>query len=290
MGLWTRLRPLADRSRTGTGEAVPDRGRSRADRLRADGGERGDRDEGVAGNGTVEEDDENETSATNDGENEVDEATADETDATEPARDRAEDAAVGVDASNVDVAEPGEAEPATPRWERIDPDDIPEFEIRANRPAGVGGPTDDASADDRVAEPSADDRDAAPTNDRPTDPTAGRPNTARSPGRSRIKRGGTEGYIVALELCARLPDDVRLPDEAADLVPAAVEAELEEDVRAFAAAEFDAATPSVETLSFDEVEDEIWLRLRLGVSPAAFADLDPDEIRAHALQRLEGLF
>ena len=290
MGLWTRLRPLADRSRTGTGEAVPDRGRSRADRLRADGGERGDRDEGAAGNGTDEADGENETSATNDGEDEVDDATADETDATEPARDRAEDAAAGVDTSNVEVAEAGEAEPAEPKWDRIDPDEIPEFEIRADRPAGVGGSADDSSADGRAADSAADDRSTASTNDGRTDPTAGRPNAARSPGQSRIKQGGTEGYIVALEICARLPDDVRLPDEAADIVPAAVEAELEQDVRAFTAAEFETATPSVETLSFVEVDDEIWLRLRLGVSPEAFADLDPDEIREHALQRLEGLF
>lgn len=290
MGLWTRLKPVRDRSRTGTGEALPDREQSHADRLRADGGEQGDRDEGAAGDGTDAEDEEDETSPLNDGEDEVGEATADETDATGTARDRAEDAESGVDTSNVEVTEAGEAEPAEPKWDRIDPDDIPEFEIRADRPAGVGESTGDSSPGDPAPDSTADERGTASTNHQNTDPTAGRPNTARSPGRSRLKQGGTEGYIVALEICARLPDDVRLPDEAADIVPAAVEAELEQDIRAFATAEFETPTPSVETLSFVEADGEIWLRLRLGVSPEAFADLDPDEIREHALQQLEGLF
>jgi hypothetical protein len=246
MGIWTRLRAVLDRSRGGA--PVSDGERSHAGRLRTDGGERRDRNE-----------------------NEESETT--ETD---------EDSEIGGDASNVEVTESGEAEPAEPKWDRVDPDDIPEFEIRANQLAGVGRSADDASADDQAT--------ASPTTDRDADSTAGRPNTARSPGQSRIKQGGTEGYIVALELCARLPEDVRLPDEAADLVPAAVEAELEEDIRAFAAAEFETASPSVETLSFVEVDDEIWMRLRLGISPDAFADLDPDEIRTHALQQLEGLF
>ena len=269
MALWTRLRRVADRSCTGetvSGEEQPHTGP-----LRTDGGERRDRDES-ADDGSGNEADQRDATETDE----------DESDANETAETKA-DAETGADASNVDVVEPGEAEPAEPRWERIDPEDIPEFEIRADRPAGVGGSAADASADDQDADPTAGNSSGA-------DPTAGRPNTARSPGQSRIKRGGTEGYIVALEICARLPDDVRLPEEAADIVPAAVEAELEQDVRAFAAAEFDTATPSVETLSFVEVDDEIWLRLRLGISADAFADLDPDEIRDHALQRLEGLF
>lgn len=178
-----------------------------------------------------------------------------------------------VEWSNVEVTESGEAEPADPKWEEFDPEDIPEFEIRADEPTNVGNRT------------------AGETPDEPTDdPTAGMPNRARSPNQSRIKKEGTEGFVAALELCARLPADVRLPEEAADLVPAAVEAELEEDIRAFAAAEFNTASPHVETLSFVEVNDEIWLRIRLGIPPEAFADLDPEEIRNHALQQLDGLF
>lgn len=178
-----------------------------------------------------------------------------------------------VDRSNVELTEQGEAEPAEPTWERPAPEDIPDFEIRADRPLAGGGDTGDATPEDRTG-----------------DPTAGMPNAARSPGQARIDEGGTEGYIVALELCARLPDDVRLPEDAADLVPAAVEAELEEDIQAFAAAEFDNPTPSVDTLAFVEADDEVWMRLRLGVPSEAFVDLDPDEVRAHALQQLEGLF
>lgn len=178
-----------------------------------------------------------------------------------------------LDRSNVDVTEAGTAEPAAPKWEKPDPDDIPEFEIRADEPVATG-PTDaDAGAADSGA-----------------DPTAGMPNTARSPGQSRIKAEGIEGYIVALELCARLPEDIRLPEEAADLVPAAVEAELENDIRSFAASEFGTESPHVETLEFVDTADGIWLRLRLGISPGAFEDLDPDEIRAHAVEELEGLF
>lgn len=263
MCLWTRLQRIAGRSCGGN--TVAAEAQSHTDRLRTDGGERRDRDESA-------DEEEKGKNAT-----ETDEDAAD-VNGTAEADTGVE---TEVDASNVDVAEPGEAEPAEPRWERIDPDDIPEFEIHADQPVGVDGSADDADGNDR---------DATTTNDQATDPTAGRPNTARSPGQSRIKQGGTEGYIVALEICARLPDDVRLPDEAADLVPVAVEAELEEDIRAFAAAEFETARPSVETLSFDEADDEIWMRLRLGISPDAFADLDPDEIREHALQRLEGLF
>lgn len=173
-----------------------------------------------------------------------------------------------VDRSNVEVTEAGEAEPADPKWERPDPEDIPEFEIRADRPAAGEPP---AGAPGEV------------------DPTAGMPNDAAAPG-TRISEEGTEGFVAALELCARLPEDVRLPEEAADLVPVAVEAELERDVQSFAAAEFDNPNPHVQTLSFEEADGEIWLRIRLGVPPEAFADLDPEAIRTHALRELEGVF
>lgn len=174
----------------------------------------------------------------------------------------------GIDRSTIEITDAGEAEPADPKWEKPDPEDIPEFEVSANRPP-ASGRSESGSGDE---------------------PTAGMPNTARSPGQARIKEEGTEGYIVALELCARLPDDIRLPEEAAELVPAAVEAELEDDIQSFAAEEFDNPAPSVDVLAFEEVDDEIWLRLRLGVPSGAFTDLDPDTIRSHALQQLEGVF
>lgn len=256
---------------------------SRAEMLRTDGGESGDDGESED-ELTGDNDDENEEEATmSDGvETAVDDGvettespstTDGETDETGESEETTEATGVDADGSNVEVTAAGDAEPAEPRWEEFDPEDIPEFEIRAEQPAGVGGTPGGAGANDQSA-----------------DPTAGRPNSARSPGQSRIKQGGADGYIVAFELCARLPDDIRLPKEAADLVPTAVEAELEEDIRTFAAAEFETASPSVETLSFVDVDDELWMRLRLGISPEAFADLDPEEIREHALQQLEGLF
>lgn len=178
-----------------------------------------------------------------------------------------------VDRANVEVTEAGETTPADPKWEEPDLDEIPEFEVGGQHPSGSAGQADSTAG-------SAGGQ----------DPTAGRPNEARSPDSSRIKEEGTEGYVAAVELCARLPDDVRLPAEAADLVPAAVEAELEEDIQSFAAAEFDNTSPTVDTLEFVERADELWLRLRLGITPDAFVDLDPDEIRGHALQELEGMF
>jgi hypothetical protein len=186
--------------------------------------------------------------------------------------DGASDAQPGLDRSNVEVRAAGEAEPRDPKWEKPDPDDIPEFETGADEP--LTKPADTAGgAGGKTAE----------------DPTAGMPNEARSPGDSRIRREGTEGYIAALELCARLPDDVRLPEQAADLVPAAVEAELEQDVQAFTAAEFDDHSPTVDVLEFVERDGEIWLRIRIGVPAESITDLDPEAIRAHALQELEGL-
>lgn len=239
MRLWTRLWGGGAPPYSGT--MTPDPGRSVSEQLRADGGER--RDEG--------------------------EEKSDEPEDADGSSDPDSD----IERSNVEVTEPGETEPADPRWGEFDPEDIPEFEIRADEPTSAGGRAAGETADESI-----------------DDPTAGMPNRARSPGQSRIKEEGTEGFVAAVELCARLPEDVRLPKEAEDLVPVAVEAELEEDIRAFAAAEFDTASPHVETLSFVEVDDEIWLRIRLGIPPEAFADLDPEAIRNHALQQLEGLF
>ena len=181
----------------------------------------------------------------------------------------------GVDESNLERTD--EAEPAKPRWEEPNLDELPEFELGAEGPLtkgiGTGG------------EPPG----AADPGGHAADPGAGRPNTARSPEATRISSEGTEAYVVALEVCARLPDDVRLPEEAADLVPAAVEAELEQDVQQFAAAEFGTQTPHVDTLSFDEVDGEVWLRLRIGLPPGGFEDLDPEAVESYALERLEGV-
>jgi hypothetical protein len=222
-------------------------------RLRTDGGREngrkdGEQDDGSDGNGTHESSDEEENG--NDGNG---------------------DDASAIDRAGVEVTEAGEAEPADPKWEKPDLDDLPEFELRADEPVARG----ESSSGDAAGESES--------------PTAGMPNTAQTPG-TRLKEEGTEGYIAALELCARLPDDVRLPEGAADLVPVAIEAEIEQDIQAFAAAEFDNQSPSVDTLAFVERDEEVWLRLRLGVSPEAFADLDPEAIRTHALQQLEGMF
>lgn len=180
----------------------------------------------------------------------------------------------GLDRSNVEVTEAGKAEPADPKWEKPDPDDIPEFETGADEP--LTKPQSEPASADRGGKA-------------PEDPTEGMPNEARSPGSSRIKREGTDAYVAALELCARLPEDIRLPEQAAEIVPAAVEAELEQDVQAFTASEFDEHSPTVETLDFVERDGDIWLRIRLGVPSDAFDDLDPEAVRAHALQELEGV-
>lgn len=183
------------------------------------------------------------------------------------------------DRSNVEVMDAGKAEPADPKWEEPDIDDIPEFEVRADEPvvesggAGTGGESQSDSSAGASAE----------------EPTAGMPHDARAPGATTVSSQGTEAYVAALELCARLPDDVALPDEAADLVPAAVEAELEQDIQSFAAAEFDNARPHVDTLSFEEIDDGIWLRIRIGLPAEGFDDLDPEQLRSFALQELEGV-
>lgn len=191
---------------------------------------------------------------------------------------RSDETPGGVGPSNVEVAEPGEVDPADPKWEPPDMDDVPEFEVRADEPV-VRDEAESSPAGGKTAGPGGE----------AEDPTAGRPNTARSPGATRVSTEGAESYVVAMEICARLPESVRLPPEAADLVPAAVEAELEQDIEAFAASEFGAQTPTVDTLDFREVDGDIWMRLRIGVPPDAFADLDPEVLRRHALQELEGV-
>ena len=195
---------------------------------------------------------------------------------------------------NVEITDPGEAEPADPKWEKPDienVEDIPAVTGPKTRPADSSR-TDSPAGGSAGAAGGGPAADAGVAGDREQDrdSTAGMPNTARSPAQSRLKEGGADGYVVALELCARLPEDIRLPEEAADLVPVALEAELEENVRQFAGDQFDNPSPHVETLDFVEADDEIWLRLRLGIPPEAFANLDPDEIREHALQELEGMF
>jgi hypothetical protein len=262
--------------------------------LRADGGRENDEatdseeDEGAEGsesnggsegsNGADDREDREAREARSDGDDRAAEGSTDDGD-EEKREGEGKGKAKGNDGSNVEragveVTEAGEAEPADPKWEPPDLDDLPEFELRADEP---------------VARSESGGLDAADDPEGSENPTAGMPNTAQVPG-TRLKEEGTEGYVAALELCARLPEDVRLPEQAADLVPAAVEAELEQDVQSFAAAEFDNASPHVETLAFVERDGEVWFRLRLGVSPEAFADLDPEAIRTHALQQLEGMF
>lgn len=201
-----------------------------------------------------------------------------------------------VDESNVEITD--EAEPAEPRWEEPDLEEIPEFELGAEGPltkppdagSGVGSSSGSGSESGTGVGSGGPQRsEDPPGGGDAADPGAGMPNTPRSPEATRISSEGTEAYVVALEICARLPDDVRLPEEAAEIVPTAVEAELEQDIQQFAAAEFGVETPHVDTFSFDEVDDDIWLRLRIGVPPSGFDRLDPEAIRSHALTELEGI-
>ena len=206
------------------------------------------------------------------------------------------------DASNVEVKDAGEAEPSKPTWEKPDLDDIPEVEGPKTRPAessetsdtegnGPGRTTGERATPDSgsVGGQGGHASKSGARSGQSSDPTAGMPNTARSPGQSRLKEAGVEGYIVALELSARLPEDLRLPEEAEDLVPVAFEAELEQDIQSFAADQFDNPSPHVETLDFVEVDGDLWLRLRLGIDPESFADLDPEAIQEHALQQVDRL-
>lgn len=198
---------------------------------------------------------------------------------TDGGEDEEADEEEEVDRANVEVMDAGEAEPAEPRWKRedfddLDPEDIPE----------VSGPKTRATE-------GAEGTPAAEREPPDESPTSGRPNTARAPGASRVQE--TDAYVVALEMCARLPEEVRLPEQAADTIPAAFEAELEQDIQTFAAQEFDNEAPYVDTLSFDETDEgDIWVRIRIGAPPEAFADLteELDAIEAYALQRLDSLF
>lgn len=196
------------------------------------------------------------------------------------------------DRSTVDVMDAGEAEPADPKWEPPDVDDIPEFEVRADQPVvepgGDAGEVAGEPAGERGAAGGGSATDATPGGTG-EDPTAGMPNDARAPGATTVSSQGTEAFVAALELCARLPEDVALPEEAADLVPAAVEAELEQDIQSFAAAEFDNQRPHVDTLDFEERDGDIWLRIRMGIPSGDFEDLDPERLRTFALQELEGV-
>lgn len=261
-------------------------------RLVTDGGNPDDDAEsGGEDAGTSREDEEPEAGATDDGD--ADEGNADTAESQpsggdetagrdgaadpdpDPNPDPDPDPDPGVDGSNVEVTD--EAKPAEPRWEELDLEDLPEFELGAEGPLTKGTGTGSGSPG------------SGPAGGESADPGAGMPNTARSPEATRISSEGTEAYVVAFEVCAQLPDDVRLPEEAADLVPAAVEAELEEDVQQFAAAEFGIGTPHVDTLDFEEVDGEIWLRLRIGLPATDFADLDPEAVRSYALEQLEGV-
>jgi hypothetical protein len=179
----------------------------------------------------------------------------------------------------------GEAEPAEPEWEPPDVDDIPEFEVTAERPSVESGGGDTGAAGGGAGTAGG----GPATDAGGGDPTAGMPNDARAPGATAVSAEGTEAYVAALELCARLPDDVALPEEAADLVPAAVEAELEQDIQGFAAAEFDNPRPHVDALDFEERAGDVWLRIRIGVPRGDFEDLDPERLRTFALQELEGV-
>lgn len=241
---------------------------------------------------------EGENDDTEDNDTESDETGDDETgDANEPdgETDSEGDDTPSRSHGNVEITEHGEAEPVDPKWEEPDienVEDIPEVSGPKTRPADsdrtdspVGGKSAGTAGGGTAA-----DAGVPGSHEESSDPTAGMPNAARSPEQSRLKKGGADGYVAALELCARLPEDARLPEEAADLVPVALEAELEDTVQQFAGDQFDNPSPHVETLDFVDVDDEIWLRLRLGIPPGAFDDLEPDEIREHALQELEGMF
>ena len=206
-----------------------------------------------------------------------DEAESDESDTDEGAVD--EETTDAAARSNVDMMDAGEAEPADPKWREPDIDDIPEFEVRAEEPVVGSETTDAGEAPDE----------AAGTDTSRESPTADMPNEARAPGATTVSSEGTEAYVAALELCARLPGDVALPEEAADLVPAAVEAELEQDIQSFAAAEFDNPRPHVDALSFEKRDGEVWLRIRIGLPAEGFDEFDPEQLRSFALQELEGV-
>jgi hypothetical protein len=168
-----------------------------------------------------------------------------------------------IDTADVEVTKDGTVDPKEPQWQKPSVDDIPEFETGGREPTPAEG----------------------------ADPTAGKPNEARTPSTTRFEGEGSEAYLAAVELCARLPDDIRLPQEAADLVPAAFEAELEQEIQAFAVSEFDNPTPHVEVLEFTDVDGEIWLKIRMGVPTETFDSLEGSmvELREYALEELDTL-
>ena len=72
------------------------------------------------------------------------------------------------------------------------------------------------------------------------------------------------------------------------MVPTAFEAEIEQELQKYAIAQFGNPTPHVETIAFDAVDGEVWMRIRMGIPPAmfdafteyrdAFADYALDEL------------
>lgn len=121
---------------------------------------------------------------------------------------------------------------------------------------------------------------------------AGRPNVARGPEAPGPQGEPVEAYVGAIELFARLPEDVRLPDEAEDVVPVVVEASLRRRITEYVALEFDADEPQVSRIGFEEVEGEgVWMKMRLGAEADALEDLagNLDGLRRAALEQLEAL-
>lgn len=169
----------------------------------------------------------------------------------------------GINTADVEVTNDGAVGPKEPQWQKPSIDDIPEFETGGREPTPTEG----------------------------SDPTTGKPNEARTPSATRLEGAESEAYLVAVELCARIPDELRLPEEAADLVPAAFEAELEQEIQAFAVSEFGNSTPHVEVIEFTEVNGEIWLKIRMGVPTDAFETLEGNmvELREYALEELDTL-
>lgn len=120
----------------------------------------------------------------------------------------------------------------------------------------------------------------------------GMPNTARAPGTLEPEGWGSDAYLVAIEMVARLPDEVLLPEAAADTVPVVVEASIRQRVEKYVGMEFQEANPTVSVLGFEETEEGVWMKLRVGISPERFDQLSGhlDEIRAGALDRIETIF
>lgn len=123
-----------------------------------------------------------------------------------------------------------------------------------------------------------------------TDP--GMPNVARGPDTLEPDGWGSNAYLVAIEMVARLPDDVLLPEAAADTVPVVVEASIRQRVEKYVGMEFQDAKPQVSVLGFEETEEGVWMKLRVGIPPERFDAIGGhlDEIRAGALDTIETIF